>query len=63
MAWGVVLNSMWAPILMPAALTAAAFGQGPADLEAVSVLVAFIPGDLHAGGQVDLDGDRAMAPP
>ena len=42
-------------ILMPAPLAAAAFGQGPADLEAVSVLVAFIPGDLHAGGQVHLD--------
>src|SRR3954454_811511 len=43
-------------VLMSAALTAAAFGQGPTDLEAMSVLVAFIPGDLHAGGQVQLDG-------
>ena len=42
-------------VLMPAALTAAAFGQGPTDLEAMSVLVAFIPGDLDAGGQIHLD--------
>ena len=42
-------------ILMPAPLTATAFGQGPADLEAVSVLVAFLPGDLHARGQVHFD--------
>jgi hypothetical protein len=40
---------------MPAPLTAAAFGQGPADFEAVSVLMALIPGDLHAGGQVHVD--------
>ena len=42
-------------ILMPAALAAAVFGQSPADLEAVSLLMAVIPGDLHAGGQVHLD--------
>src|SRR3954451_2376441 len=42
-------------ILLPAAFATAAFGQRPADLEAVSVLMAVIPGDLHAGGQVDLD--------
>src|SRR5512135_1426756 len=42
-------------ILMPAPLTATAFGQGPADLEAVAVLVALIPGDLHARGQVHFD--------
>jgi hypothetical protein len=42
-------------ILMAAPIAAAASGQGPADLEAVSILVAFIPGDLHTGGQVDLD--------
>src|SRR5512147_837633 len=39
-------------ILMAAPLATAAFGQGPADLEAVTVLVAFVAGDLHAGGQV-----------
>src|SRR5512147_1385499 len=43
------------PILVPAPLAAAAFGQGPTDLEAVSILVAFIPGDLHAGRQVHFD--------
>src|SRR4051794_20744306 len=42
-------------VLMPAPLTAAAFGQGPADFEAVAVLMALIPGDLHAGGQVHVD--------
>src|SRR5512135_1672853 len=44
-------------ILMAAAFAAAAFGEGPADLEAVAILVAFVPGDLHTGGQVDLDRD------
>ena len=42
-------------ILMPAPLAAAASGKRPSDLEAVSVLMAVIPGDLHAGGQVHLD--------
>jgi hypothetical protein len=40
---------------MSAPLAAAAFGQGPADLEAVAVVMALIPGDLHARGQVYLD--------
>jgi hypothetical protein len=43
-------------VVMPAAFAAAALGQRPADLEAVAVLMAFLPGDLHAGGQVHLDG-------
>src|SRR5512135_3178151 len=42
-------------ILMPAPFTTAAFGHGPADLETVSVLVAVIPGDLHAGRQVHVN--------
>ena len=42
-------------IFLSAPLATAAFGQGPADLKAVSVLRAVIPGDLHAGGQVNLD--------
>jgi hypothetical protein len=40
------------PILRPAPLAAAAFGPGPADLEAVSLVRALLPGDLHARGQV-----------
>ena len=40
---------------MPATLAETAIGQRPADLEAVSVLMAFIPGDHHTGRQVDLD--------
>ena len=43
-------------ILMPAAFAAATLGQGPADLKAVALLMALIRGDLHAGGQVHLDG-------
>src|SRR5262249_54451246 len=42
-------------ILVPAPLAEAAFGQGPADLEAVPILVALIAGDLHTRGQVHLD--------
>src|SRR5512135_3504639 len=43
------------PILMPTTFATAALGQGPADLEAVSLLVAFIAGNLHTWGQVHLD--------
>jgi hypothetical protein len=42
-------------IIMSAPLATAAFGQGPTDFEAVSLLVTLIPGDLHAGGQVHFD--------
>src|SRR3954451_22241805 len=42
-------------ILLPAASAATVFGQRPADLEAMSVLMAVIRGNLHAGGQVHLD--------
>src|SRR2546421_4294134 len=40
---------------MSAPLAAAAFGKGPADLEAVSIPMALISGDLHTWGQVHLD--------
>jgi hypothetical protein len=44
-------------VLTSAALTAAAFGQGPTDLEAMSVLVAFVTGNLDSRRQIDINDD------
>jgi hypothetical protein len=49
---------------LPAAAVAAAAGRpGPGNLEAVAVTVAVVGGDGHAGGQIDVNGDRGHGRP
>jgi hypothetical protein len=50
-------------ILVVAALAPAPLGPGPRDLKAVTVATAFVRGNLHAFGQIDVDGDAGHSRP
>jgi hypothetical protein len=50
-------------ILVVAALALALLGPGPRDFEAVTVATAFVCGNFHAFGQIDVDGDASHSRP
>jgi len=50
-------------VFVTAALTPAALGPGPGDLEAVAVAMAFVARDFHALGQINVNGDAGHGRP